>query len=592
MTSAEVLVQYQQQLAELQSALDALQTKQGLTAACIGLALLAALVAGFLSYSRHSIPGWCSPLALSPALVSVRNYGRRKLQAHRLRRLRTHYQRGQARLNGLWAGHGHAGFEFQPERHTYASDLTLFGEGSLFELLCTARTHLGRERLARYLTESASPQEAIARQHAVKELSTQTVLREQIAQLGRYGFEESKWSTFADWLEAPPSNASWLLRPALLATSASIAALALTSLLIPALWPTLWPVLFGLSALHAVTGAVLLRWVRTVLAATNPVSADFPVIRKALALLASQSFTSSKLSGLSSRVEGADPALAQLDPWFFILRERTKEWWYQLSLCLLLGTQTALALDAWKKRHKEALLDWLDAWAEFEALSALGCYAYENPEDCWPEFHNGPASFEATALGHPLLAASGCVRNDVSLGSEVRLLVVSGSNMAGKSTLLRAIGLASVLALAGAPVRATKLRLAAALQVCASISVTDSLREGRSRFLAEVERLRETLDAALQSPVLFLIDEIFSGTNSRDRHLAADAVIRTLIERRAVGVVSTHDTALASLAVHQGRNVHMASSGSDPLDFDYRLKPGITAETNALAIARMAGVPV
>ncbi|HEU0124273.1 MAG TPA: hypothetical protein VFQ91_27325 [Bryobacteraceae bacterium] len=156
---------------------------------------------------------------------------------------------------------------------------------------------------------------------------------------------------------------------------------------------------------------------------------------------------------------------------------------------------------------------------------------------------------------------------------------------------MRSMGLASVLALAGAPVRAKSVRMAA-MSPYASISLGDSLREGRSRFLAEVQRLRLALDASLQRPVFFLIDEIFSGTNSRDRQLAADAVVRTLVNRGAVGAISTHDIALACIADHGGANVHMASTGRDPLDFDYRIKEGVTQETNAIAIARMAGVPV
>jgi DNA mismatch repair ATPase MutS len=165
--------------------------------------------------------------------------------------------------------------------------------------------------------------------------------------------------------------------------------------------------------------------------------------------------------------------------------------------------------------------------------------------------------------------------------------------MAGKSTLLRSIGVAAVLAFAGAPVRARSLRLAA-MRICASVSIADSLGEGKSKFLAEVERLRDALDLSASQPVLFLVDEIFGGTNSPDRRVAAEAVIRTLAARGAIGAISTHDIALASIAAHGGVNLHMASreGAESPLDFDYKLKPGVTPESNALAIARMAGVPV
>jgi DNA mismatch repair ATPase MutS len=189
------------------------------------------------------------------------------------------------------------------------------------------------------------------------------------------------------------------------------------------------------------------------------------------------------------------------------------------------------------------------------------------------------------------------VLNDVELNQESRFYVLSGSNMSGKSTLLRAIGLNAVLAFAGAPVRAQALRLSSGLSVFASIAVVDSLLNGKSKFQAEVDRLRQTIEFALHDrPVLFLVDEIFSGTNSRDRRVAAEAIVRTLVGRGAIGVLSTHDLALTEIAATDGLpglNVHMGSrDGIDPMEFDYRLKPGVTQESNALAIARMSGVPV
>ena len=229
-------------------------------------------------------------------------------------------------------------------------------------------------------------------------------------------------------------------------------------------------------------------------------------------------------------------------------------------------------------------------------MNALAGYAHENPASTFPEFSTGTdARFEAQALGHPLLPEEACVLNDVHLSTQCRFYVVSGSNMSGKSTLLRAMGLNAVLASAGAPVRAQVLRLSK-LSVCASLSVVDSLLQGKSKFLAEVDRLRQMVTAAEGTPVLFLIDEILSGTNSRDRRVAAEAVVRTLVQRGAIGALSTHDLALTEIAESEGlegANVHMGSrDGSDPMDFDYRLKPGVTTESNALAIARMAGVAV
>ena len=180
---------------------------------------------------------------------------------------------------------------------------------------------------------------------------------------------------------------------------------------------------------------------------------------------------------------------------------------------------------------------------------ALAGYSYEHPGNTCPHFLEGEtAAFEGQGLGHPIAAESVCVRNDVSLNGKTRFYVVSGSNMAGKSTLIRTVGLNAVLAYTGAPVCARNLRLSL-FSVCASLAVVDSLLNGKSKFLAEMDRLRHALDATRETrPVLFLIDEILSGTNSRDRRVAAEAIVRTLVERGAVGILSTHDLALTELA--------------------------------------------
>jgi hypothetical protein len=497
------------------------------------------------------------------------------------------------RLEGRWIGNGISGEEFEVQDHVYAADLNLFGRGSLFERVCTARTHLGCERLASYLQEPAGLDEIRQRQAAVRELAGRTDLREKLAVLGRYDFEQSRWQTFAEWLDSPPAGfASWI-RPVILASSVVIGVLSVAVMLNPSIWQAILPIMLPIAGSNAAAGFWFQKRVRRVLKAAAPVASEISLIREGLELLASEQFVAPKLEGLKTGVASAGAVIRLLKPWFMILQERPKDWFYLPSLWLLLGTQSAMAIEAWRIRHRDALRRWLDAWAEFEALNSLACYAHENPEDRWAELGEGRAYFSAEGLGHPLIAHDTCIPNDVCLGNTYRFFVVSGSNMSGKSTLLRSIGLAAVLAFAGAPVRARSLRLTV-MRICASISIVDSLREGKSRFLAEVQRLREMLQLSAAGPTIFLVDEIFSGTNSPDRRAAADAVVGTLVARGAIGAVSTHDIALAAIASHGGSNLHMGSragSGS-PLDFDYKLKQGVTTESNALAIARMAGVPV
>jgi DNA mismatch repair ATPase MutS len=228
-------------------------------------------------------------------------------------------------------------------------------------------------------------------------------------------------------------------------------------------------------------------------------------------------------------------------------------------------------------------------------LLALGGYAFENPGDTFPEMVAGGPCFEAEGLGHPLLPADRCVGNTVCLGGDVRVLLVSGSNMAGKSTLLRAVGCNAILAQAGVPVRASRLRLSP-LVLGATLRTQDSLQAGRSRFAAEIARLRQLLDLARGAPLLFLLDEVLHGTNSHDRRVGAEAIVRRLVAAGALGLVTTHDLALAELAeqlTSQVQNVHFTDRFENgTLAFDYRLRPGVVQSSNALALMRAVGLEV
>ncbi len=507
------------------------------------------------------------------------------------------YRRSVVRVKGNWAGSGAGGEEFMDSNHVYSSDLDLFGEGSLFELLCTVRTANGKRGLADCLLAVPSVEEILSRQEAVRELQGCVDLRERIAVLGKFEFLESKWETFAEWLNSAPFSFNRWVRISAFITSGLLAVIFLGGMsgLIP--WSAVARWVVPLVGFHAAVGLFFRARVNESTAWLRPVSVETEVLRRrGCDCWRRRSFNRTKLRRLADRVRNSSRSVRRLERLLNALNERNKEWFYAPSLFLLVGTQLCMAIEHWRIEHGEALRVWLHAWAEFEALNALANYAYENPENAFPSFSSDETAFEASALGHPLLSTESCVRNDVRLNGDCRFLVVSGSNMSGKSTLLRGIGLNAVLAFAGAPVRAQALRLSR-LSVCASLSVVDSLSNGKSKFLAEMDRLRRTLEAAMEgTPVLFLIDEILSGTNSNDRRIASEAVVRALVERGAVGALSTHDLALseiAELVELRGMNVHTGSrDGGGPLDFDYLLKPGVANETNALAIARMAGVPI
>jgi len=277
---------------------------------------------------------------------------------------------------------------------------------------------------------------------------------------------------------------------------------------------------------------------------------------------------------------GGNPLIAAIRGWF------------------LLETQIAFAVETWRARFGMMVETWLRSLGEIEALSSLAGYAFEHPADPFPEFlpASAPAQIQAEGLKHPLMAETKCVGNDVSLGPDCRLMVVSGSNMSGKSTYLRTIGVNLALALAGAPVRARKFRMTH-VRIGASIRTVDSIHEGTSRFYSEITRLGQIVKLAGQgTPLVFLLDEILGGTNSHDRRIGAGCVARALVQRGALGLLTTHDLALARIAEElqpPGTNYHFEDQLlNGKMSFDYRLRPGVVQKSNALELMRSVGLDV
>jgi len=592
-TIQDVIVQYEGRIVELQSAVAQLRwphaLASGILAITIGLFLALSLYAfrGQMSFLWPSLP-------IPVAACSISRLRRTNRARSRLWRLKRFYDRALDRVNGNWPRSGFTGQEFGHPSHVYAADLNILGEGSLFELLCIARTSIGRRGLATYLLEAPALEETRLRQEAVRELRGRTNLRERMATLGEFDFLESHRDAFDQWLNSPRLSFPRPLPFLAAGTSAILVGIVVAGLLDIVPWANAATWIVPLIAFHAAVGLFFRSRVNRMAEWLRPVSIETRVLREGLRLLETEQFQSAKLRRIAAQVRYGSASIQKLERLLNALALRSKDpWFYGPSLVLLAGTQLCMAVEQWQRDHAASLRVWLEAWAEFEALNSLAGYGYENPDHTFPEFSDG---FQARELGHPLLPQSSCVANDIDLTPASPFYIVSGSNMSGKSTLLRAIGLNAVLAFAGAPVRARSLRLSG-LSLFASISIVDSLLNGKSKFLAEVERLRGAIESEVPNrPVLFLVDEIFSGTNSRDRRIAAEAVVRTLVNRGAIGALSTHDLALTEIANSEGLhgvNVHMGSrAGGGPMDFDYRLKPGVTTEANALAIARLAGVPV
>jgi hypothetical protein len=539
-------------------------------------------------------PALSVPGALFVFLMLVHN----ELDRAQRRTLRAEefYRRGLERLENVWAGRGRSGEAFVERDHPYGRDLDIFGKGSLFELLATTVSPWGTRTLADWLREGAAIDVARSRQDAVRELRPLLDLRERLASVPDESTDGVDAAALETWATSPALLTSRLLRFLLLAVGLAVTTLAV--LWLSALVPR-GVFLAGLGLAGALA-LVFRERVRSVIAAVERPSRELSVLAALLEILERETFVSERLRALQRElVRDGEPAshqIRRLGRLVDYLDARRNQLFLPVAALLLWGTQFAFALEAWRSRSGAHVPRWLGAVGELDALLALAGYAFENPEDPFPELSSERGFFEARGLGHPLIPRDRLVRNDVTIGRPFRLLVVSGSNMSGKSTLLRAIGVNCVLALAGAPVRATHLALSK-LRVAASIRIEDSLQDGISHFYAEILRLRQVMElASSDTTVLFLLDEILHGTNSHDRRIGAEAVVKGLLERGAIGLVTTHDLALAELAEamkDRAVNVHFEDQIEDgKVRFDYRMREGVVTKSNALELMRSIGLEV
>jgi hypothetical protein len=340
--------------------------------------------------------------------------------------------------------------------------------------------------------------------------------------------------------------------------------------------------------------------VERVLAGSEQAFHDLSLLWGMLARIETQQFTSPHLQLLQSELRSgavtASRAMAGLSSIVNWGESRRNLIVRALDVPLMFSIQLAFIAEQWRKLHGSRVSSWLRVAGEMEALLSLAAYSYEHPADPFPDFTNGTASLDSVEMGHPLIPAATCVRNDVSLPGGVGVLLISGSNMSGKSTLLRAVGVNVVLAMAGAPVRATRFRLSP-LQVGASIRINDSLQDGSSRFYAEITRLRKLFDlTGGDLPLLFLLDELLQGTNSRDRLIGAEGIISAFLNRGAIGFVSTHDLALTEMNGRISgrlRNFHFQEEFEDGrMHFDYKLREGVVTKSNGLELMRSIGLDV
>jgi MutS domain V len=558
------------------------------------LGAVTVLIAWATLFERAFSPRWLMvPVVAFGALLLYHSSVRRART--RAERAATYYRHGIARIEDRWTGLGQTGERFAETTHIYAADLDLFGKGSLFELLSVARTRMGEETLARWLLSPASVAEIEARHASVADLRERLDLREEMAVLGADSAVGVTPQLLLAWAEAPNQlSQTRLLWAALLLPALTIGA--------ALLWhftgfaaPFVFIVLLEGSLLYQVRRAL-----SEAIYGTEGAFHDLKLFAALLIRIERGGFTAAPLKDLvrrlSSHTQRASETIARLARVVDFAAARNNPILRLLDVPLLYSLHVALAAERWRAAHGKVIRQWVDALGEFEALSSLAGYSHEHPQDPFPELIQGPAAFIASELGHPLISAAKCVRNSVGIEVPTRVLLVSGSNMSGKSTLLRSVGINTVLAMAGAPVRARRLRLTP-LQVGASIRVNDSLQEGSSRFYAEITRLREILSLSEHGPsLLFLLDELLQGTNSKDRLIGAEGIVRAFVAAGAIGLVSTHDLALTGIGgLPPGtlRNVHFQDELTDgEMRFDFTLREGVVTKSNGIELMRAVGLKV
>jgi hypothetical protein len=558
----------------------------------LGLFFSGLLLVGVLG--RASAPWLALPILAFIPLLFVHA---RVLNARdRSQRAAAFYERGLARLTHTWQGSGERGERYRNPDHLYADDLDLFGAGGLFELLVTTRTRGGEDVLAAWLMTPAPPADIPPRQTAVAELGEKLDLREELAILGPELDRTVRTEDLKAWALAPTElRQRW---PRIVLPLASAVSIALIAQWIATGVPPDALVL-------AIAAQLLLAWrfrhaAHHVAHSLEAREQELRVLATIMSRIEREAVTAPRLQQLRDRLRatGRSPAdeVHRLARLIDILSSGHNQIFAPVSALLMLGTQLAFAVERWRMRCGPVVPDWLAAVAEYEALSALGTYAAEHPLYPYPEVMRGTPMFDADGLTHPLLSDS-AVPNDVRLGGDApHLLLVSGSNMSGKSTLLRTVGLNAVLAQAGAPVRASRLRMSP-LRIGATLRIQDSLQAGKSRFYAEISRISEVVAlTGREDGVLFLFDELLAGTNSHDRLAGATGILGGVLDRGAIGLATTHDLALTAMVEGLGAraaNVHFEDRFVDgTLTFDYRLKPGVVRTSNALALMRAVGLNV
>ena len=577
--------------------LQAVQSRDQRSERAFGIAKLIiaalAVASAVLIFHRFALAWIPAALVVLFTVLAIRH--EKLIQSIRTRsRVIGFYDRGLARLEDRWQRDGETGVRYLEASHPYARDLDIFGDASLFQFLNVARTRAGEDTLAKWLQEPADREEIAARQADVRELRGRLDLHERLSTAGETVRKGVHPDVLARWGASNPILTGMSRR--ILTTILPL--LWLLSIVTWIAWRV--PEWFILSTLLNFAYAhILLPRSEKAATAIEHSTDDLLLLAEVMTLLERESFPPGRLADLQASLQAnriaPSHAVRKLARIVQPLEGRHSLIAHPLDLVTFWSAQLVFAAERWQRRFGPSIQMWLQAVGEMEALSSLATFSYEHPDYAFPQIVDGVPRFEAKGLAHPLLPVTNAIENDAVLDEEHSAMILSGPNMAGKSTFIRALGVNAVLAQCGAPVRARSLRMSP-LQVAASICILDSLSGGISRFYAEIHRVKLIVDLARESrPVLYLLDELLSGTNSHDRLIGTEFVLKSLAELNAIGIVSTHDLALTRIAdeLTGAFNAHFADRlEGDRLIFDYKLHPGVVQTSNALQLMRAIGLRV
>ena len=594
---ASAAEQYNERLASCEKAVSDLSSTDRKFVRLRIAGFIVTLATSFVCLGESSVSwGWLSlPLA---GFVSILVFHGRLLARLRTARAREHfYQDALARLTPQWKQLDSDGTELRDSQHAWSNDLDLFGPGSLFQRMDCCRTLPGKRLLAEWMTTVPAADEIRIRQSQTDSLSNNLPLREDLATIGGS----------SNWTNAEQILQSWIQLPAqripryVLVLSGALGLVGVFCLILVLLQVVSLSALLLVLALQAPLMYLTRDQIRSVSAVVDDAEAALKQLSLVIREFEQSEFSESSLLVLQSKfIVGDHQASEEIHRLSRAIRwlDNSLRNQFFAPIAWMCGLLVILTdrIERWRDIHGQHVSQWMETVARFEALMSVAAFNFDNSDYNLPEVTDTAPEFTATQLGHPLLPRNECIRNDVQLTKERPLILISGSNMSGKSTLLRSIGVNTVLAFCGSRVNAETLTVFP-FQIGTAMRVSDSLQEGKSLFFSVVQRLKTVVDLTTSDqPVLFLLDEILHGTNSHDRRRGAEAVIRTLVSNNALGIVTTHDLALTRIVeTMDGKacNKHFEDQIIDgQMTFDYQLREGIVERSNAIELMRMMGLDI